>query len=268
MGKFIPFIYVFVEDELAKTIIGMVVRPDHGNGPKSAVKCIVSGAWMNQAACMYGFYTYGNELHDAYQFPFFSALAVNDGDVSQAELDKRLKAVIKGSLNNDQEAIRDKIRAHTTQFTLTYLHGPNGETIKGLPEYNHKHWFEEITEQMILDQHQDALARPDPLGHLRTQHEVNTLLEVIAYSRTLFNSNDVSIENHRIDYHAFYTLLKAFTPQRPDDVMNSIEYYVLRAIRRYNPARWDAYTAQVRERIMALAEENHERFLNSRFDLR
>ncbi|NMY97586.1 MULTISPECIES: hypothetical protein [Pseudomonas] len=268
VGKFIPFIYVFVEDKLAEKIIDLVVDQNSSDRPKSSVKCVVSGSWLNQAACMYGFYTYGNELAGTYQIPFFSALAVNDGDVPQKQLDQRLDGVIKGSLNEDQATIKEKIRAHTTQFTLAHLLGPNGEEIKASPEYNHKLWFEEITEPMIREQHKTALEQPDALLRLIAQHEIETLLEVIAYSKTLFNPNSASVESEKVDYHTYYTLLKACTPRRPDDAMNNIEWYVLRAIKRYNRAQWEAYTGHVRERIVALALDNYERFKNSHFDLR
>ncbi|WP_339482970.1 hypothetical protein [Pseudomonas sp. RL_5y_Pfl2_73] len=268
-AKFIPFIYVIVEDRLAQEVIDLTLRHNSVNEPKSAIKYITSGVWANQASCMYGFYTYGNELTASYQIPFFSALAVTDGDVCEEELNKRLNQVIKGSLNEDQSAIKEKIRNHTTQFKLEHLRGPNEEPIKALPEYNHKLWFDEITEQMILDQHQKEVGSPDKLTRLLAQHEIGTLLEVIQYSRSILNGQDAIVENEKIDYHRYYDLLKAFVPQtHPDHAMNHIEYYILRAIRRYNPIKWERYTSPVRDRIMALAQENYDRFRNSSFDLR
>ncbi|WP_336221631.1 hypothetical protein [Citrobacter amalonaticus] len=262
-GKFIPFIYVLVEDSLAKEVIELMFPRDSVNKPKSAIKCIISGVWQNQAACMYGFYTYGNELISSYRIPFFSILAVADGDICEENQNKRLDKVIKGdSLNKDQVEIKEKIRSHTTQFKLEYREGPgtNNEKIKALPEYNHKKWFDEITEQMILDQHQNVLDGPDKLNKM----EIDTLLEVIAYSKSILT--DQSVE--KIDYHCYYNRLKAFAPKYPCPRMNHIEYYVLSAIRQYNPVKWECYIAPVRDRIMALAEENHERFKSSHFDLR
>jgi hypothetical protein len=268
-AKFIPFIYVIVEDRLAKEVIDLTLRLNSTYGPKSAIKYIISGVWANQASCLYGFYTYGNELTTSYQIPFFSALAVTDGDISEAELNKRLNQVIKGSLNDDQSAIKEKIRNHTTRFRLEHLCGANEEPIKALPEYNHKLWLDEITEQMIFEQHQKEMDSPDGLTRLLAQHEIGTLLEVIAYSRSILNGQAANIENEKIDYHRYYDLLKDFVPQtHPDHAMNNIYYYILRAIRRYNPIKWERYTSPVRDRIISLAQENYDRFRNSSFDLR
>lgn len=237
-GDYIPPIYLIVEDRLAESIVNCMFTQDERYLSRHF---IFSGAWQNQASCLYGFFVYGQEI-SRFGIPSFNVLAIDDGDVTDEEKEGRLKKVLKGDyLRPDQKEVKEKIVSSITSLRLQFL----DKTIKGRPEYNHKRWFEEISREVILMAHEK-----NPSLSWRGSAATETLLEVIEFSRKL----DMK------DYHDFYDRLRECKPRMPDDRMNFIVEYVLNAIRTYNPSKWNEYVGEVKTRILALATKNVEDF--------
>lgn len=257
LAKFIPPVYIIVEDDLAKSVIECLWEKDE----YVAIKYIYSGSWINQMSCLYGFFTYGIELNNSYKVPSFNVLAISDGDIAENAIKKRLNGVIKGDHhNNVQKEIKDMIADSVIAFNLEL----EDDSINGLPEYNHKHWLEEISIDKI-----DSINKGADWPFLKEKREVSTLLEVIEYSKSLPNDDfPLKNKNGKFDYHSFYDALSHFSPRNTDHKMNNIQWYILKVIKEYNKEKWSFYTLQVREKILAISESNRNKFSESDFDFR
>lgn len=193
--KFIPSIYIVIEDKLAKSVIETL----WDRNESVSAKYIFSGSWMNQVSCLYGFFTYGMELQDSFSIPSFGIVAVNDGDIPEKSTNKRIDSAIKGNFPTDkQKLIKDKISKSVISFNLEI----NDESIKALPEYNHKRWFEEITLKSIKNRHQE-----ETFCFLRDEREIETMLEVIEFSKSLPNEEfPLTNDKGKLDYHLYYSI--------------------------------------------------------------
>lgn len=222
---------------------------------------IYSGAWANQASCLYGFFTYGLELSENYKIPSLGVLAITDGDIPEKSIQKRINELIKGNYKNtDQITIQEMISKSISSFQLEF----NPENINGLPEYNHKKWFEEITEEKILIAHKNSSQH-----FLKSEREICTMLELISFSKKISHENQLIInKNGKPDYHTYYDIFKEFNPSNTDHKTNNIHWYILSAIKYYNTEKWKSYTQRVRENIFSSYEEHKNRFLKSVFDFR
>lgn len=259
LGKFIPSIYIIIEDALAKIVVDVILSSESVDSYISR-KYIMSGSWINQSSCLYGFFTYGHDLSKNFKIPEFSILAINDGDISDQEIQKRLEQTIKGNyLSESQQDIKEKIKNSMIKLDLEI---DNPKT-KGLPEYCHKKWFEEIKEDAILNYHKEELNSPCKITKITKQREISTLLETIEFSRSILNE-----ESSKVDYHEYYEILKSFKPRNTDNRMNMIEYYVLNSIKLYNNEKWEFYTKKVKEKILYIHQENLEKFKSSSFNFR
>lgn len=256
LRKFIPAIYVVVEDPVAKGVIESII---HTIESKPACKFMVVGAWKNLVSSLYGFLKYGDELHSNFRIPAFSIVAIHDGDITALEITKRINSVINGDHPPAADAALKEIM--TKSILGLNLQHTDKKQIAGLPEYNHKMWFEEINEQEIVAYHQRELEGLDEVWKIRCKQEIKNLLEIIDYSKSMF----FEVSNGKKDYHKYYELLKKARTSTTEDKLNQAQWYVLKAIQRYNPARWNSYTKEVRSKIEKVARENKERFLNSDF---
>lgn len=260
-AKFIPSIYIVTEDKLACEVIDRIKSDITPHSP--SCKYLICGSWMNLVSSVYGFLKYGQEIYEGYKIPPFSILAVHDGDIKASAIEKRFNSVIAGDhLTQDQKEIKDKLKQNVIGFSLEHL---DYEKITGLPEYNHKYWFEEIQESEILAYHARELEGEDRMRAFLCQRDIDTLLEVITHSASLKFEKEAG--KATINYHGYYTALKAYNPTFPDHTLNQIEYYVLRSIQRYNRKKWDFYTENVKSKIVEINNDNYQRFANSNYDL-
>ena len=256
-SKFVPSLYILVEDNLAKMVIDCMCE----SGSYFSRKYILSGAWANQASCLYGFYTYGMQM-EAYKIPSFGVVAIVDGDIEKKSIEKRVSDVIKGSFKNpDQTEIVEKIANAITSFTLEF----KIEGINGLPEYNHKKWFEQITEEMVCTVNEKA-----PYGFISEKAYISSLFELIEFSKSITDDHPlVRNKKDKPDYHVYYDIIKDnFRASNTDHKMNNIHWYILSCIKHYNNDKWQLYTNQVRQKIDDTYQIHSKNFIDSDFDFR
>lgn len=255
-SKFIPSLHVLVEDDLAKTVVDCLCEPE----PYFSRKYIMSGAWSNQASCLYGFYTYGMEM-EAHKIPSFGIVAIIDGDITEKAIKKRVSDVIKGDhKNSNQREIIEKIANSTTSFNLEHKH----ESINALPEYNHKKWFEEITEDQILEVNASM-----EHGFVSEKPYITSLLELIEFSKYIGDEHPlVKNDKGKPDYHQYYDIITSdFRASNTDHKMNNIKWYILSCIKHYNNGKWQFYTNAVLEKIRSINEVHRQKFRESDVDL-
>lgn len=259
-SKFIPPLYILVEDDLAKTVVDCICESESYKSYFSR-NYIISGAWSNQASCLYGFYTYALKM-ESHGIPSFGVVAIIDGDVEENAIKKRVNDVIKGNhRNSDQVEIIEKIAQSTTSFYLEF----KDEGINALPEYNHKKWFEEITEEKVLEVNAKVSH-----GFISGNHELSSFLELLAFSKTVGNDHpSVKNQKGKPDYHSYYKIIENdFHSSNTVHKMNNIQWYILSCIKHYNNEKWQLYTNSALEKIMSIYQEHYQRFIDSDFDFR
>lgn len=236
--KYIAPFFLIVEDNLAKQVID-VIASEFTSLPR---KYILSGVWVNQAACLLGFLMYAKELEST-NVPQFSILSIDDGDIQKEEKEKRLNKLLKGNYFGEELGVAKKLLSELMlSFKLEYL---DRNVKKGLPEYNHKKWFEEIDKEVIL-----SIDKP---SNLHEERKVESLLELIEFSK--------SIELN--DCHSYYEELRKFRPSNTLDLFHMTEFFVLNAIKKYNKVKWDAYVGRIRDALVDVKEENRKRFVEA-----
>lgn len=256
-SKFIPSLYILVEDNLARMVVDCMCE----SGSYFPRKYILSGAWANQASCLYGFYTYGMQM-EAYKIPSFGIVAIVDGDIEKKSIENRVNDVIKGSFKNSgQKEIVKKIANAITSFTLEF----KIEGINALPEYNHKKWFEHITEEMVRTVNAKA-----PHGFISEERHISSLFELIEFSKSITDDHPlVRNAKNKPDYHVYYDIIKAnFRASNADNKMNNIYWYILSCIKHYNFEKWQIYTDPVRQKINDTYQIHTKDFIDSDFDFR
>ncbi|MDE1312613.1 hypothetical protein G6Z90_15710 [Vibrio aestuarianus subsp. cardii] len=235
-SKYIDSFYIVIEDELAKQVIE-IIACDCDNLPR---KYIFSGVWGNQAACLFGFLLYADKLKGS-NVPPFSIIAIDDGDIAPNSKEKRLNGLLKGNFFGEElKRLRENLSRLLLSFKLEYL---DEEVKKGLPEYNHKKWFEEITKEMVFSKEQPS--------NLYEERQLESLLEIIEFSKSL------QLE----DYHDYYKELSRCTPRNTINDFHRVEYFVLNSIRKYNSIKWELYTSHIRLALMSLDKENRNNFV-------
>ena len=231
--KYIAPFFLVVEDDLAKQVIEIIAS----EFPSLPRKYIHSGVWVNQAACLLGFLMYAKELEST-NVPQFSILSIDDGDIKTEEKEKRLKKLLKGNYFGEElEVAKKTLSELMLSFKLEYFN-----VKKGLPEYNHKKWFEEINKEIIL-----SIDKP---SNLYEERKVESLMGLIEFSKS------IKLD----DYHSYYEELKKF---RPSNTFHLTEYFVLNAIKKYNKSKWDLYVGHIRDALVDVEEENRKRFVDA-----
>lgn len=237
-AKYIDSFYVIIEDELAKQVIE-VIASECDNLPR---KYIFSGVWGNQAACLFGFLMYADKLEGT-NVPPFSIIAIDDGDIKPKDKEKRLDRLLKGNyFGKELESAKEKLSKLLMSLKLEYL---DDGVDKGVPEYNHKRWFEEITREMIV-----SVDQPSDLYENR---QVESLLEIIEFSKNL----------NLHDYHEYYHLLSKCEPKNTINGFHMVEYFVLKCIKKYNPCKWSLYTNHIKSALVSMDKENRKRFVDA-----
>gem|GEM_PF-5843702 len=185
---------------------------------------------------------YAKELEST-NVPQFSILSIDDGDIQKEEKEKRLNKLLKGNYFGEELGVAKKLLSELMlSFKLEYL---DRNVKKGLPEYNHKKWFEEIDKEVIL-----SIDKP---SNLHEERKVESLLELIEFSK--------SIELN--DCHSYYEELRKFRPSNTLDLFHMTEFFVLNAIKKYNKVKWDAYVGRIRDALVDVKEENRKRFVEA-----
>lgn len=237
-AKRIGSFFLLVEDALAKEVIETIAC-ECSNLPR---KYIFSGVWGNQAACLFGFLMYSKQLEHT-NVPQFSILAIDDGDISELEKEKRVSKLLKGNYFGDElKAAKENLNRLMLSFRLEYFdHGVK----KGLPEYNHKRWFEEIKKEEII--------KVNNPSNIYEDRQVESLLELIEFSKS------ISLD----DYHCYYQELKKFTPKNTLDMFHMTEYFILNSIRKYNRDKWSFYTQHIKDALISTDRTNRENFIKA-----
>jgi hypothetical protein len=237
-GKHVGSFFLVVEDRLAEKVIE-VIACDCENLPR---KYIFSGVWGNQAACLFGFLIYSKQLEGT-NVPQFSILAIDDGDITQEEKEKRINKLLKGNYFGEELKIaKENLNRLMLSFKLEHL---NSDVKKGLPEYNHKKWFEEIEREEIV--------QIDKPANIYEERQVESLLELIEFSKSIILD----------DYHLYYDELKKFKFKNTLDSFHMTEYFVLNSIRKYNKNKWNLYTQHIKDALIATNESNRNNFIKA-----
>ena len=236
--KYVSSFYLVVEDTLAKQVVDIIAN-DFANLPR---KYIYAGAWGNQAACLFGFLMYAKQLENS-NVPQFSILSIDDGDIKKEHKEKRLNKLLKGNYYGDElKVAKDNLSRLMLSFNLEYL---DCNVEKGLPEYNHKKWFEEIDEETIL-----SIDKP---SNLYEERQAESLLELIKFSKT------ISLD----DYHSYYEELKKCRLKNTLKMFHMTEYFILNAIKKYNNEKWQSYTSHIKDALVTIDKENENNFVNA-----
>lgn len=236
--KYISSFFLVVEDDLAKKVID-IIASDFTSLPR---RYINAGVWGNQAACLFGFLMYAKQLEGT-NIPQFSILAIDDGDVKKENKEKRLNKLLKGNYYGDElKLAKECLSDLMLSFNLEYV---DCNITKGLPEYNHKKWFEEIDEKAII-----SISKPS--GNYE-EGQVEGLLDLIEFSKSIILD----------DYHLYYEELKKCPFKNTLDMFNLTQNFVLTSIKKYNNVKWQFYTGNIKEALAAINEKNRRNFIEA-----
>ncbi|WP_315709824.1 hypothetical protein [Brenneria uluponensis] len=137
--------------------------------------------------------------------PQFSILAIDDGDISQSEREKRVSKLLKGNYFGDElKVAKENLNRLMLSFRLEYL---DPGVKKGLLEYNHKKWFEEIKKKTIIQVNNPS--------NIYEERQIESLPELVEFSKSIILD----------DYHHYYEELKKFTPKNTLDLFHMTEYF-------------------------------------------
>lgn len=236
--SYIPSFFIVVEDDLAKKVVELIAC----DFISLSIKYIIAGTWGNQASCIFGFIMYAKQL-ECINIPHFSIISIDDGDIKKEYKEKRINAILKGNYYGEELKTAKKSLSNLMySFDLEFL----SEDIKGLPEFNHKKWFEEINEKAIL-----SVTKP---SNIYEERQIESLIDIIAFSKSL----DLT------DYHSYYEELKKFSFKNTLDMFHMTEKFVLGSIKKYNNNKWKLYTNNVKEALLTINESNTNTFINSK----
>lgn len=236
--KFIHPFFLVVEDDLAVEVIDTIAC-DLTNISRKYIK---AGVYGNQAACLFGFLLYAEQLKGT-NVPPFSILAIDDGDIGEKQKEKRLDGLLKGNYYGDAlKKAKVDLSELLLSFNLEYL---NCGVTKGLPEYNHKRWLEEIDRDVIL-----AVDKPSDLYGDR---QIESLLELIQFSKSIVLD----------DYHNYYNELQKCPLSNTLTMFHKTQYFVLKTIKKYNNKKWQFYTAHIKEKLISISEKNVKNFIDA-----
>lgn len=271
----IPSVIVVCEDDLAKTALEMITNEINGS-----YRIITAGAWDNMPTLLYGIYLYREQLRASGDKRYLEVICVTDGDISKKHLEAGLKNVHSGiNVPNDMVEALALARDNLYGFHLDDKLKPIG----GLPEYHHQLWLNEISREVVDAHHQErvsmletALERADEkhvpfitVELLCLRKDMTEVKRITDASRAiLFHS--LKNDDDKIDCHKFYGVLKDKLSEG-DSLMkyplHQLEYSVLSIIRKYNPDRWQAYIAPVKDAMEKAFERHREMFTRDRFNL-
>jgi hypothetical protein len=251
ISNVVPSVIVVCEDSVAEKILGLVTAETKGS-----YKIVTAGAWGNMATLLYGMYFYRKHLQQTGDTRFLEVLCVTDGDIPPYWFQKVIEETHRGS--HAPSHIKDTLSL-IKQSLISFSLSDNPKKAKGIPEYNHKKWLDEITEDHVMKHFESRIAELNSFLEKSTRdqeggigieiflikREISETLRIVEVSRKMkFKAVD-----DVVDYHAYYKRLSAVL-RRGDTLMHyqqhDIVYAVLSIIRKFNPARWHSYIAPVK----------------------
>ncbi|MCI0997075.1 hypothetical protein [Pseudomonas corrugata] len=251
ISNVIPSVIVVCEDAVAERTLGLVAAETKGS-----YKIVTAGAWGNMATLLYGMYFYRKHLQQTGDTRFLEVLCVTDGDISPPWFHKVIEETHRGShAPSHVKETLSLIKQNLISFKLS----DHPKNTKGIPEYNHKKWLDEITEHHISKHFESRIAElnsflekstRDQEGGISVEiflikREISETLRIIEASRRMkFKAVD-----NLVDFHAYYKRLSAVL-RRGDTFthypQNDMVYAVLSIIRKFNSARWHSYIAPIK----------------------
>ena len=274
ISNVIPSVIVICEDNLARNIIEMVAGE-----AKGAYKIITAGAWDNMPTLLYGIYVYREQLKASGDRRFLEVVCVTDGDIHNERLNEVLGKVHRGiNVPEDMKKALALVKKSLYGFCLEH-----SKPISGLPEYHHQLWLNEVSQEVVVSYHEEKVKMLNSaLERAEEKHIPSIKLELILLERDMAEVNRIAdasrgIQFHtlkddrnRIDCHKFYGALKGKLSEG-DTLMkyplHNLEYSVLSIIRQYNPNRWQAYIAPVKEAMQKAFDRHVKMFSPDRFNL-
>lgn len=269
ISNVIPSIIVVCEDKIAAQIIELIKA-------KGSYKVVTAGAWGNMATLLYGMYFYRTHLKQTGDPRFLEILCVTDGDITPYWLQKVVEETHRGS--HTPEHIKETlslIKQNLIGFNLS----EHPLDAKGLPEYNHKKWLEEITEDEVNKYFEVRVTElnsfmekctSDQEGGIGVElflikREISETLRIIELSKKMkFKAVD-----NVVNYHAYYKRL-TIGLKRGDTLthyqQHDIVYAVLTIIKKFNNSRWEAYIEPVKTSMEEAFAKQVDVFKKDRFN--
>lgn len=230
--KKIPPVIVICEDVLAEHIIQNIDEINLGS-----MKIIRAGSWNNFSTLLYGINFYkkysfkNNEL---------DVICVVDGDILEENILEKISQTHSGSFTSNNQEFKEIINSLHLQIVSFDLESNNGSLITGIPEFNHKKWLDDISDECIFNVFKEKLENLDKiiseglsceclnyakLEKIRIEQEINEVKRIINASRSIeFQTKQQQKimkkvktyqkgillkrqKNLKIDYHRFYNQL-------------------------------------------------------------
>lgn len=270
-GNVIPSVIVVCEDKIAEKVIGLIAAEATGS-----YKIVTAGAWGNMATLLYGMYFYRKHLQHTGDTRFLEVLCVTDGDITPHWFQKVVEETHRG--NHTPEHIKETLSL-IKQNLISFKLSEHPKNTRGLPEYNQKRWLEEITEDHINKHFEARVAELTSFIEKCTSEqaggiEVELLLikkEILETLRIIELSKKMKFRliDNIVDYHAYYKRL-TIGLKRGDTLMHypqhDMVYTVLTIIRKFNPARWQAYIEPVKASMKEAFTKQVDLFKKDRFN--
>lgn len=270
----IPSVIVVCEDALAKMAIEKIA-----GDLKGSFKIITAGAWDNMPVLLYGIYFYREQLIASGDKRHLEVVCVLDGDIRERDFKEGLDRVHRGiHVPDDVKKALSQINENLVGFKLIEI-----KPIGGLPEYHHKMWLEEISDEIIDNHHEVELSKHEMYFNCARKEDkpgVGVLLallrsEIAEVKRIVGCSRQVPFHTlrdgkNKIDCHAFYDELEGQL-RKGDSLLkyplHDLNYTVLTLIKKYNPERWEMYIAPVKKAMQEAFDRHVKMFRSDRFNL-
>lgn len=274
VNNLIPSVIVVCEDALAEAVI-----EKFRGSLKGSFKVVTAGAWDNMPVLLYGIYFYREQLMASGDKRHLEIVCVLDGDIREKDFKEGLAKVHRGvHVPDDVKSALSRIEENLVGFELI-----ESKPIKGLPEYHHKMWLEEISDKVVDSYHEAELSELEMhfncaregskdgvyvlLGLLKL--EIAEVKRIIGCSRQ-FPFHTLLDEKGKVDCHTFYDELEVRL--RKGDTLikyplHDLNYTVLTLIKKYNPERWEKYIAPVKKAMQEANDRHVKMFSRDRFNL-
>jgi len=221
-------------------------------------------------------YFYRSHLQQTGDTRFLEVLCVTDGDITPHWFQKVIEETHRGS--HAPEHIKETLSL-IKQSLISFELSECPEKAKGIPEYNHKKWLDEISPDQVNKHFESRLAELNSLLErcardqeggigieiFNIKKEISETLRIIEISQKMKFKAVAGV----VDYHAYYKRLSAVL-KRGDTFMHyhkhQIVYAVLCIIRKFNSARWTAYIAPVKKAMLEASCSQADVFGKDRFN--
>jgi len=265
----IPLVIVVCEDALASTVLELMMG-EIGGG----YKIVTAGAWDNMPALLYGIYFYRGLSKDSGDKRYLEVICVLDGDIKERFFRKGMDSIHRGvSASDDVKMILNQIEADLVNFKLERAQH------YGLPEYNHKTWLEEISDEVIDAYHEARLSELKGSSDNVSGAAASELFEIEAETseakRIINCSRDLVLHDfengkNKFDFHGYYKKLEDGLAGGNSffkyPLHSGMSYCVLKIIIKYNSSRWESYVAPVKAAIKAACVRHEKMYRNDRLN--